>query len=71
MTAYKQTELTLAQSINKVSYEPRPAPYPMRLNVPFCDKDQVRALGAKWNATVRAWFVPADKDMNKFTRWLP
>lgn len=43
----------------------------IRLNVPFNEKDQAKALGATWDAAARAWFIPARKDRSKFKRWLP
>lgn len=67
----KPTELTLAQSLTKVSYKPTPAPHRMRLVVPFSEKDQAKALGAKWDAKTRTWFIAADMDMGKFSRWNP
>ncbi len=43
------------------------------LEVPFREKDQAKALGARWDAVRRKWFVPdqlAD-DLTPFRRWLP
>ncbi len=39
------------------------------LNVPFAQKDEAKALGAKWDAVQKKWFVPADKDITLFARW--
>ncbi|MDP1772865.1 MAG: DUF5710 domain-containing protein [Methylobacter sp.] len=39
------------------------------LNVPFAQKDEAKALGARWDAVQKKWFVPADKDITLFTRW--
>ncbi|MGR9012204.1 MAG: DUF5710 domain-containing protein [Gammaproteobacteria bacterium] len=39
------------------------------LNVPFAQKDEAKALGARWDAVAKKWFVPADKDVSLFTRW--
>ena len=39
------------------------------LNVPFAQKDEAKALGARWDAVQKKWFVPADKDIALFTRW--
>lgn len=65
------TELTLKQSLAKVSYKLTRAPHKMRLDVPFSEKDQAKALGAKWDAKTRTWFIEADVDMGKFSRWNP
>ena len=40
------------------------------LNVPFADKDQVKALGAHWHADQKRWVVPAGLDLTPFQRWL-
>lgn len=39
------------------------------LNVPFAQKDEAKALGARWDAVQKKWFVPAEKDITLFTRW--
>ncbi len=39
------------------------------LNVPFAQKDEAKALGARWDAIQKKWFVPADKDITLFARW--
>ncbi|MDO9268404.1 MAG: DUF5710 domain-containing protein [Methylobacter sp.] len=39
------------------------------LNVPFAQKDEAKALGARWDAIQKKWFVPADKDIVLFARW--
>lgn len=39
------------------------------LNVPFAQKDEAKALGARWDAVQKKWFVPADKDVALFAKW--
>lgn len=39
------------------------------LNVPFAQKDEAKALGARWDAIQKKWHVPADKDMTLFAKW--
>jgi hypothetical protein len=39
------------------------------LNVPFAQKDKAKALGARWDAVQKKWFVPADKDITLFAKW--
>jgi hypothetical protein len=41
------------------------------LNVPFTQKDAVKALGAKWDATKKKWYVPANMDGAVFAQWQP
>jgi stringent starvation protein B len=39
------------------------------LNVPFAQKDQAKALGARWDGVQKKWHVPANKDIALFARW--
>lgn len=41
------------------------------LEVPFKEKDDAKALGARWDAEARKWFVPPGKDLALFQAWLP
>lgn len=41
------------------------------LDVPFEDKDKVKTLGAWFDATKKAWYVPKNGDISKFQKWLP
>lgn len=41
------------------------------LKVPFAEKDQAKALGARWDATKRLWYVQNVSDLGPFARWLP
>jgi hypothetical protein len=39
------------------------------LNVPFAQKDAAKALGAKWDAAHKKWYVPASINITPFARW--
>ena len=39
------------------------------LNVPFAQKDAAKALGARWDAANKKWYVPAGKDITLFAQW--
>jgi Domain of unknown function (DUF5710) len=41
------------------------------LNVPFAEKDAAKALGARWDATRKKWYVPQGVDANLLSQWLP
>ncbi|MFA5983512.1 MAG: DUF5710 domain-containing protein [Methylococcaceae bacterium] len=43
---------------------------PIYLNVPYKDKDAAKALGARWDALNKKWYINADKDISLFGRWL-
>ncbi|TPQ26294.1 DUF5710 domain-containing protein [Methylomonas sp. EFPC3] len=40
------------------------------LNVPYAQKDAAKALGARWDAANKKWYVPAGKDLEPFGQWL-
>jgi hypothetical protein len=40
------------------------------LKVPYAEKDEAKALGARWNAERKAWYVPDGTDSAPFERWL-
>ncbi|HEU4372184.1 MAG TPA: DUF5710 domain-containing protein [Telluria sp.] len=39
------------------------------LKVPYAEKDEAKALGARWNAQRKAWYVPDNTDAAPFERW--
>jgi len=39
------------------------------LNVPFAQKDAAKALGARWDAANKKWYVPAGTDITLFAPW--
>jgi exodeoxyribonuclease VII large subunit len=41
------------------------------LDVPFSEKDKVKALGGRWDASAKQWYVPAGYDVAIFRAWLP
>lgn len=41
------------------------------LAVPYDEKDDAKALGAKWDRWAKAWYVPAGVDLEAFAPWLP
>lgn len=41
----------------------------MFLKVPFGEKDEAKALGARWNSERKSWYVPDGKDTEPFARW--
>lgn len=41
------------------------------LEVPFSEKDQVKALGAKWNGQLKKWCINSQHNISHFQKWLP
>lgn len=39
------------------------------LKVPFAEKDEAKRLGARWDAAIKKWYVPAGVDLAPFARW--
>ena len=40
------------------------------LNVPYHQKDEAKALGAKWNPNAKKWYFLNFDDAGKFEKWL-
>lgn len=41
------------------------------LDVPYAQKDEAKALGARWDAGSKRWYVPKGALAALFKRWLP
>lgn len=41
------------------------------LQVPYAEKDQAKAAGAKWDRENKFWVAEAGADLSKLTQWLP
>jgi len=41
------------------------------LNVPYAEKDEARALGARWNPGKKRWYVPNGVALDAFAKWMP
>lgn len=41
----------------------------LMLNVPYAEKDEAKALGARWNPKKRSWYVPDGVAIEPFARW--
>jgi len=39
------------------------------LNVPYAQKDDAKALGAKWDASKKKWYAPSSLDITLFEKW--
>ena len=43
---------------------------PLKINVPYSDKDVAKSKGAFWDVEQKTWFVPDHKDINDFQQWI-
>jgi hypothetical protein len=41
------------------------------IKVPYAQKDAAKALGARWDAIEKSWYVPKHLSMTMFIQWLP
>ena len=41
------------------------------LDVPYLEKDEAKALGARWDHELKKWYVPPGVDLDDFKRWFP
>lgn len=41
------------------------------LNVPYAEKDEARALGARWNPGKKRWYAPPGVALDAFQKWMP
>lgn len=39
------------------------------IDVPYREKEEAKALGAKWDRQEQSWYIPADKDESAFAKW--
>ncbi|MGV7209327.1 zincin-like metallopeptidase domain-containing protein [Oxalobacteraceae bacterium A2-2] len=39
------------------------------INVPYNQKDEAKALGARWDRQEQSWYVPAEVDAGAFVKW--
>jgi antirestriction protein ArdC/phage/plasmid primase-like uncharacterized protein len=39
------------------------------IQVPYTEKNQAKALGAKWDRGLQSWYVPAHVDLDLFVKW--
>lgn len=40
------------------------------LNVPFAEKEEAKAVGARWDAQCRRWWIPDSVPESAIERWL-
>lgn len=48
-----------------------PSSSKLYLNVPYAEKDEAKALGARWDAAKKKWYAPPGAEAGRFERWLP
>lgn len=41
------------------------------INVPYAQKEAAKAIGARWDAIKKSWYVPKEIPLHHFVQWLP
>ena len=42
----------------------------VNLKVPFAEKDSAKALGAKWDAAKKVWYIVDKADLSPYLQWI-
>ncbi|MFC7420688.1 DUF5710 domain-containing protein [Iodobacter arcticus] len=42
----------------------------VNLKVPFAEKDSAKALGAKWDAAKKLWYIVDKADLSPYSQWI-
>jgi Domain of unknown function (DUF5710) len=42
----------------------------INLNTPFAEKDEAKALGARWDGTRKCWYIQNVADLSPFQKWI-
>lgn len=58
------------QTEKEVSAEQNPAQDKTFIAVPYDERKEAKALGAKWDAENKSWYVEKGADLNQFKDWL-
>jgi putative DNA primase/helicase len=62
----REQQTTRAGQVDQASQ-----PSKIWIDVPYPQKDEAKALGARWDRQEQSWYVPAGVDPAPFARWTP
>lgn len=65
--------IVICLGIEPLVHKPQRIIHQMRINLvtPFAEKDAVKALGARWDAALKLWYIVDVADLTPFNRWIP
>jgi hypothetical protein len=43
----------------------------INLNCPYVEKDEAKALGARWDPARKVWFIEDVENLKLFAKWIP
>ena len=67
---FKERIMVYKDDLPKPSAKKKTVKVQTYLNVPFEEKDTVKALGAYFDMNKKLWFVPEGKDVTPFKKWV-
>ncbi|MCP5246850.1 MAG: DUF1738 domain-containing protein, partial [Burkholderiales bacterium] len=70
-TVQQDTGESIQKNQNKNTAKESDNPSRQYLAVPYSEKDQAKAAGARWDKVAKAWYVGDKADIRALQRWLP
>ena len=70
-TVQQDTGESIQKNQNKNTAKESDNPSRQYLAVPYSEKDQAKAAGARWDKAAKAWYVGDKADIRALQRWLP
>lgn len=71
-TVHQNTDGSIQNNQNQHTVKESENPSRQYLAVPYSEKDQAKAAGARWDKAAKAWYVGDNKaDIRALQRWLP
>lgn len=70
----KDSESKTTSEFSKISYDGLFDDHgTIVLEVPYSEKEDAKAMGARWNPIIKKWFIKlkSDDDREKFVKWIP
>jgi len=53
-----------------VMWVPKGSPLSTNLFVPFEEKDEAKALGARWDPCLQLWYAPTEYHLKVLSKWI-
>ncbi|MBL8366991.1 MAG: DUF1738 domain-containing protein [Candidatus Accumulibacter sp.] len=69
--AEHEREQQTAQAGQSGQVDPSSQSSKIWIDVPYPQKDEAKALGARWDRQEQSWYIPAGVDSAPFARWTP
>lgn len=70
-TVQQDTGESIQKNQNQHTAKESKNPSRQYLAVPYSEKDQAKAAGARWDKAAKAWYVGENADIRALQRWLP